>query len=147
MLQTPMCIELKPSTVLRGLSLAFILCCAYAVWYAAAPRVGLPYALSAVLVVALALSYLTYRAHAEQPAQLEISAQSITLWSRTAPPIDYLHISNIAYWSGLMLSITLRANDGRRRKLLILADALPAHRLRELVVRCRQLARNCNRQL
>ncbi|MCX8565556.1 MAG: hypothetical protein ON057_000283 [Glomeribacter sp. 1016415] len=145
MLQTPLRFKLKPSAVLRWLSLAFVLSCAYAVWHVAAPRLGLSYALCAVLAVALTLSYLAYRADVEQPVQLEISAQSITLWPRTAPPVDYSHISNIAYWSGLMLSITLRANDGRRRTLLILADALPAHMLRELVVHCRHLARKCNR--
>ncbi|UUM21211.1 protein YgfX [Mycoavidus sp. SF9855] len=147
MMQAPIQFELKPSTVLRWLTLAFILCCTYAVWRVAAPRVSVLGALLAACVVLLVLSYMAYRVDAQQAFRLEISAQGITTWHRAGRRMRCSQISDMAYWGGLMLSITVRASDGRSRKILILADALPSPMLRELVVRCRQLSKNCNHQL
>jgi len=144
MLDTPLRFELRPSVALKWLNIAFIFCCMYAVWHAATPRIPIPYALCIVFAIALTLSYIAYRAHAQQPEKLEISAQGIMLWRRAKPPIGGLQVLDSAYWSGLMLSITVRSGTGRVRKILIPADALPAARLRELIVCCRHLARNCN---
>src|SRR5436190_1926651 len=100
--------KLRPSSALRWVTLAFALCCAYAVWRALAPRAGAAVGVSAAFITAFMLVCFARRADARRPVAIQIGQHDVTTWHRVGESVRSARLIDVNYWNRCLLSMTLQ---------------------------------------
>jgi hypothetical protein len=90
------------------------------------------------LAVAALIALCGARHERAQPVALKIGRDGLFAWDRAGALIVQGRIAGCSQWSNCLLILALVQEDGRRRSLLLTADALPADVFRELSVRGRR---------
>ncbi|WP_184047600.1 hypothetical protein [Paraburkholderia sp. MM5384-R2] len=130
---------------------AFVLIATLAVYTCLAPRVGAWQAVPLTLAVAALLMLCAARHDAAQAIALHVAMGEISAWNHAGELLARGRMVGCAQWSGRLLVLEfdpeggrrrglMRAPTGRRRSLLLAADALPFTVFRELSVLGRRAA-------
>jgi hypothetical protein len=106
-----------------------------------AARLGVWQAAPAALAVLASLVLAANHHWRAEPGALKIGPDGLTVWNRSGQLLAEGRIAGCSQWSGRLLILALAGASGRRRALLIAADALPAAAFRELAVLGRRAAR------
>ncbi|WP_338119593.1 hypothetical protein [Paraburkholderia flava] len=130
----PQTIVLRPSAWLRGAVGLFVPLAAAAVFAALAPRIGGWQAVPAACAVLAGLALWAIRLDRAAPGTLKIGPDVLTVRDRRGTLLCQGRIAGCSQWSGWLLMLSLVADDGRSRPLLLAADALSADARRELAV-------------
>jgi hypothetical protein len=131
--------DIRASLFLRGAALLFAVVATVCVFQCLAPRVGLPDALVAAMLVMAALIAVAYRSERRQPIAFQIGPDGLATWDRSGAA-QYRRITGCAQWSDRLLALVLSEPKGRATPFLLAADATTAHAFRELAVRGRRCA-------
>ncbi|WP_436971980.1 protein YgfX [Paraburkholderia fungorum] len=125
---------LRRSFLMRAALGIFVLIAILAVYSVAAPRLGAWQAVPLTLAVAALLALGAARHKRAQPVALKIDRDGLSAWNRAGALLVQGRISGCSQWSNRLLILALVQEDGRKRSLLLTADALPAGAFRELSV-------------
>jgi hypothetical protein len=136
---TPRHHEIRASWFLRGAVLLFTTVASVCVFQCLAPRVGLPDALIAAILVITALIAWAYRSERGQSVAFQIGPDGLTTWNR-AGGAQYRQITGCVQWSERLLALILSDPRGRTVPFLLAADATTVEAFRELAVRGRRCA-------
>ncbi|ASW00350.1 hypothetical protein CJU94_10405 [Paraburkholderia aromaticivorans] len=112
----------------------FVLTATSAVFACLASHLGASQAVPLTLVIWAWLTLCALRYERARPVALKIGAHGLSLWGRTGALLAQGRITGCSQWSGRLLILALRPEQGRSRTLLLAADALPAPVFRELAV-------------
>jgi hypothetical protein len=127
-------IALRRSFVMRAALTVFVLMATWAVYTVAAPQWGAWQAAPLTLAVAAWLTLCALRHERAQPVALKTGGDGLSAWDRAGRLLVHGRIAGCSQWSNRLLILALVQEDGRRRSLLLTADALPADVFRELSV-------------
>jgi len=127
-------IALRRSFAMRAALGVFVLTAMWAVYAVLASRLGAWQAVPPTLAVAALLTLCATCHERAQPVVLKIGREGLTAWDRAGALRIQGRIAGCAQWSKRLLILALVQEDGRKRSLLLTADALPASVFRELSV-------------
>jgi apolipoprotein N-acyltransferase len=127
-------IALRRSFVMRAALWGFVLTATWAVFTGIAPCLGVWQAAPLTLAVAALLALCAVRHERAQPVALKLGGNTLSAWDRAGALLAHGRIAGCSQWSDRLLVLALVQENGRRRSLLLTADALPATVFRELSV-------------
>jgi hypothetical protein len=127
-------IALRRSFVMRAALGAFVLIAIGAVYSVAAPQLGTWQSVPLTLAIAALLALCAARHERAQPVALKIDRDGLSAWNGTGALLAQGRIAGCSQWSNRLLILALVQENGRKRSLLLTADALPADVFRELSV-------------
>ncbi|HZZ10606.1 MAG TPA: protein YgfX [Paraburkholderia sp.] len=131
-------ITARRSTILRAVSGLLVLVATLAVFTCVSSHVGVCRAVPLTLAMGALLGLRAVRFDQSLPAEFTIGSAELSAWDRTGRLVAQGRIAGCSQWSGYLLILSLAAEHGRKRTLLLFADALPASAFRELAVRGRR---------
>jgi hypothetical protein len=133
-------IALRRSFVMRAALIFFVLSATLAVYTVLAPHLGAWRPVPLTLAAGALLVFCAVRYERMQPVALKIGRDGLSAWSQTDNLLIRGRVVGCSQWSGRLLILTLAAENGRTRSLLLTADSLAAPAFRELSVLGRRAA-------
>jgi hypothetical protein len=127
-------IVLRQSAVLRIAVSVFVLVASTAVFTSVLARAGMFQAVLPSVTVFMLLALCAVRYERKQPRIIETGPDGWWVRDTTGQPAAHGRIAGCAQWSDWLLILVLVTGTGRRRPLLVVADALAADAFRELAV-------------
>ncbi|KND61787.1 hypothetical protein BVER_05880 [Candidatus Burkholderia verschuerenii] len=133
-------IAMRPSRFLRGALVAFVGIAGAAVFECVRGYAGGFDACVAAIACVAALGLGALRWMRRLPVAIDVHADTFTTWDRGGDARHW-RIAGCAQWGGWLLALTLRAETGRTRTLLIAADSIDSDTFRQIAVSARRAAR------
>jgi hypothetical protein len=133
-------IALRRSLSIRLALGIFVLISTAAVYTSVASHLGAWQAVPLTLAVGALLTLCEIRYERAQPVALRIGRDALSVWGRSGTLLAQGRISGCSQWSGRLLVLALKPDEGRANTLLLAADSLPAPVFRELSVLGRRAA-------
>nr|WP_121319009.1 protein YgfX [Paraburkholderia sp. RAU2J] len=118
----------------------FVLVATSAVYTSVASHLAALQAVPLTLAVGALLTLCAIRHARAQPVALRIAPDALSVWGRSGTLLAHGRIAGCSQWSGRLLVLTLKPEEGRTSTLLLAADSLPAPVFRELSVLGRRAA-------
>ncbi len=132
---------LRPSAAVWVTTACLVLIATAALYSSLAARLGLLGAAPAALAVFAGLMLAARRCRQREAGMVKIGPDSLVVRDRLGRLRAHGAVAGCARWGGWLLVIELRGATGRRKTVLIPADALPAASFRELAALGRTHAR------
>jgi lysylphosphatidylglycerol synthetase-like protein (DUF2156 family) len=133
-------IAMRPSRFLLGAMAAFAGIAGAAVFVCVRGYAGVFDAAVAAIVCVAALGIAARRWMRRQPAAIDAHAETLTIRDRRGD-VRQWRIVGCAQWGGWLLALTLSADKGGTRTLLIASDSLDSDTFRQIAVSARRAAR------
>jgi hypothetical protein len=133
-------IALRRSLSIRLALGIFVLAATSAVYTSVALHLGAWQAVPLTLAVGALLTLCAIRHERAQPVALRIGRDALSVWGRSGTLLAQGRITGCSQWSGRLLVLALKPEEGRSSTLLLAADSLPAPVFRELSVLGRRAA-------